>query len=417
MPHQRLLLLMIWVWLVTTITALWWDFPLQEVAQPGCRWEKRDELSWACKVNIIEWSHQKDIWKLLFSALRWTSYEHSQTPESGWHPSLDMPTAAWTPVYAIQDGEVMNAGERGWYGLSITIKHAYKWGVIYSNYSHLSEMLVKKGDKIQAKTMIGKVWCTWFSISWDPARCGNHLDFQITTDKSPSHPYGYGDCVDGYMKAVEEWTCLEKLKAYTIDPLVFFATNTDINLNYPLIAPHIIKAKAQEHAAAPTTTTPKKKTSLQDIFSRLKAQNSNVLGATDSPKETITKGLDSTVKPKETTTPVAADKNITDRTASLDIGTLSWSWNHDLSTLNTYEVATLTFTLTDRLGNTYIGNLPQAVKVTVEHSGIWSLFPNQFSMVNTDKKHLFFQTREVWSTTLVIRYGDTKVGEEKVVVK
>lgn len=33
---------------------------------------------------------------------------------------------------------------------------------------------------------------------------GNHLDFQITTDKSPSSPYGYGDCKEGYMNAVNK---------------------------------------------------------------------------------------------------------------------------------------------------------------------------------------------------------------------
>ncbi len=55
-----------------------------------------------------------------------------------------MPTAVGTPVYAIQDGLVMNASEKNGYGLSVTIKHSLDGKTIYSNYSHLSEILVKK---------------------------------------------------------------------------------------------------------------------------------------------------------------------------------------------------------------------------------------------------------------------------------
>ncbi len=131
---------------------------------------------------------------LLFSALRGTSYDKSQTPKSGGHPSLDMPTAPGTPVYAISDGTVTSASERNGYGLSVTIKHTIDGKTIYSNYSHLESTQVKKGQTVKSGEQIGKVGCSGFSISGDPTRCGNHLDFQITTDQSPSHPYGYGDC-------------------------------------------------------------------------------------------------------------------------------------------------------------------------------------------------------------------------------
>ncbi len=422
MPHQKLLLIMIRVGLITTITTLGWNFPLQEVAEPSCRWTVWDELSEDCKVDIVKWSHNKDIGTLLFSALWWTSYDTPQTPKSWWHPSLDLPTSEGTPVYAINDGEVMNASERAGYGLSITIKHTIEWETIFSNYSHLNEILVKKWDKVTWNSMIGKVGCTWFSISGDPTRCWNHLDFQLTTDKSPSHPYWYGDCKEGaYFDAVQEWLCAEKLRAYTIPPLQFFADHTDLDINYPLIAPHVL-VKNKEHSVAPAQPWTKK-SSLQNIFSRLRAQNSAILGITTSPTpsspstnevKTEEKELAATVDAKPTTTTPAP---LTDKQASIDVGTLAWSWNGTLQETTSYKVITLTVTITDKLWNVFMWTLPQPFKAKIDNTEVGSFFPDQFSIVNTDKKHLFFQTRKPWTATITLRYGETKIGEEKVVVR
>lgn len=422
MPHQKLLLIMIRVGLITTITALWRNFPLKEVAQPMCRWTQRDSLNKDCKVDIIAWSHNKDIWTLLFSALWWTSYKTPADAKSGWHPSLDLPSSEGTPVYAIHDGEVVSASERAGYGLSITIKHNLNNQYIFSNYSHLNEMLVKKWDIVKGNTLIGKVGCTWFSISWDPTRCGNHLDFQLTTDKSPSHPYGYGDCKEwAYFDAVEKWLCADKLRAYTIDPLVFFATHTDLKINYPLIAAHIT-TPPQEHSSAPEkATTPKQ--SLQSIFARLREQNNAIIGLSPketptpapTPTKTVTSSLAATVTPAKTSQPEAPafGKN----TASVDIGTIQWSWNGELTNLTPYKVLTLNITIKDKLGNSFIWTLPEAFKATIDKAEVGSFFPDQFTLINTDKKHLFFQTRQPGEATLSFWYGDKKIGEEKVVVQ
>jgi hypothetical protein len=418
MPHQKLLLIMIRVGLITTITTLWRNFPLKEVAQPMCRWTQRDSLDKDCKVDIIAWSHNKDIWTLLFSALWWTSYKTPAEEKSGWHPSLDLPSSEGTPVYAIHDGEVINASDRTGYGLSITIKHSLNNQYIFSNYSHLNEMLVKKWDIVKGNTIIGKVGCTWFSISGDPTRCGNHLDFQLTTDKSPSHPYGYGDCTQWtYFDAVEKWLCADKLRAYTIDPLAFFANHTDLKINYPLIAAHIA-SPSQEHTSAPEKEkTPKQ--SLQSIFARLREQNNAILWLspkeTSTPTKTITSSLAATVAPAKTTQPEAPffETNM----ASVDIGTIHRSWNGELSNLTPYKVLTLNITIQDKLGNSFIWTLPQAFKATIDNAEVWSFFPNQFTLIHTDKKHLFFQTRQPGKATLSFRYGDSKIGEEVVTIK
>jgi hypothetical protein len=426
MPHQKLLFIMIRVGLITTITTLGRNFPLQEVAQPGCRWTPWASLDENCKIDIIAWSKQEDIGRLLFSALWGTNYQTPLTPKSGGHPSLDMPTSEGTPVYAIHAGEVMSASERSGYGLSITIKHDFNGKTIFSNYSHLSELLVKKGDRVEGNKLIGRVGCTGFSISGDPTRCGNHLDFQITTDKSPSHPYGYGDCVDGYMKAVEEGSCAEKLRAYTIDPLDFFATNTTIAINYPLIAAHIRPSNKpqEEHTSAPKPEVTKPRQSLQSIFARLREQNSAVIGNTPAaPKpQPTTESLATTVEPKPTTKPLPetispVQPQLEKNKATVDIGTLQRSWNQSLADLTSYKVITLSVTTTDKLGNAFIGTLPQAFRVTVSNADVGSFFPEQFTIVNTDKKHLFFQTRKPGSATITFWYGETKIGQEDIIVK
>jgi len=420
MPHQKLLLIMIRFGLITTITTLGWNFPLQEVAQPWCRWTQRDQLDADCKLDIIDGSHQEDIWKLLFSALRWTSYDTPLTPKSWWHPSLDMPSSKGTPVYAINDGEVTNASEKIWYGLSITLKHNVDGEIIFSSYSHLSEMVVKKWDKIKGDTVIWKVGCTWFSISGDPTRCGNHLDFQLTTEKSPAHPYGYGDCSEWqYYDAVEKWLCADKLKAYTIDPLEFFATHSNLDINYPLIAPYIARAKqpVQEHSSAPPPAI-KQKTSLQSIFARLRAQNSAIIWLTplqEEQQKTVKqeRSLAATVQVQPTTQPTPLNKN----EAMIDIGKIVWSWNQDISEISSYKVITLSLSISDKLWNIFIGTLPQTFKATIDNGEVGSFFPDQFTTVSTDKKYLFFQTRKPWTATLTLWYGATKISEEKVVVK
>ena len=90
--------------------------------------------------------------------------------------------------------------------------------MIFTNYSHLDKIFVKVGDSIEKKQKFEK-WNSWFSI-W---KYGNHLDFQITTDMSPAHPYGFGEFYWGkYMDIVNQWLHQEKLELYIINPIKFF---------------------------------------------------------------------------------------------------------------------------------------------------------------------------------------------------
>lgn len=406
MHHQKRILLTIRLWLIVTITTLWWDFPLHEVARPECKSQKRDDLNNECRINIMEAQNNADLAKLLFSALWWTSYDTPQTLQSGWHPSLDMPWSPGTPIYAIQDGIVMNASEKAGYWLSVTIKHTLDGKSIYSNYSHLEEALVKKWDTVKAGQQIAKLWCSGFSISGDPTRCGNHLDFQITTDKSPSHPYGYGDCPEGYMNAVNKWLCKEKLEAYTIDPLVFFKEHANITFKVAMI---------QE--VATKSTIPNRKTKLTDLLARLRVQNQAILAkksTTQSSENTVNTDISNLAtsinKPSPTT---VVEKNYT----TVDNYRISRERNSSPDALVVDKVVTLAIIVKDQLGNPVTGILPQTLSVKLDNFVLWSFFPEWFLNITEWKKHLFLQTKQTGNARVSLRWGEKKIGEESIQVK
>lgn len=196
-----------------------WELPLQQVSHPECKWVHRQELSDECKL-ALDIPREQSMSELLISVLWWASYDDPHNQWFWWHLWIDMVSVLGTPVVAMWDGEVITAKYRAWYGNSITIRHEFQWETIYSNYSHLSVMNVSSWQRVLQWTKIWEVWRSGFTMG----PYGYHLDFQITTAQSPSHPYGYHDCEEwSYMEAVEQWLCREKLEKYTIDPLEFLA--------------------------------------------------------------------------------------------------------------------------------------------------------------------------------------------------
>lgn len=63
----------------------------------------------------------------------------------GSHEGVDIATSEGTPVRAIGDGTILIAGSLSGWGKTVTIKHTLGGGkYLYSNYSHLSKILVNK---------------------------------------------------------------------------------------------------------------------------------------------------------------------------------------------------------------------------------------------------------------------------------
>lgn len=73
---------------------------------------------------------------------------------SKFHEGLDFAAATGTPVFATADGEIQTARREVGYGNCIDIDHGYNY---LSKYAHLSEILVKEGDKVKRGQLIGQI--------------------------------------------------------------------------------------------------------------------------------------------------------------------------------------------------------------------------------------------------------------------
>lgn len=94
---------------------------------------------------------------------------HPITGQVSFHQGTDLAAPEGTPVVAAFSGRVEVAGWAGGYGLMVSITHG---DTHETRYAHLSEVLVKPGQKIKQGTVIGLVGSTGMST-------GPHLHFEI----------------------------------------------------------------------------------------------------------------------------------------------------------------------------------------------------------------------------------------------
>ena len=94
---------------------------------------------------------------------------HPITGQVRFHQGTDLAAPEGTPVVAAFSGQVEVAGWAGGYGLMVSITHG---DTHETRYAHLSEVLVKPGQKIKQGTVIGLVGSTGMST-------GPHLHFEI----------------------------------------------------------------------------------------------------------------------------------------------------------------------------------------------------------------------------------------------
>ncbi len=88
------------------------------------------------------------------------------------HSGIDIAAAVGTPVLASADGEVTHVSSDALYGKSITIRH--RDGSL-SQYGHLSQQQVKKGEHVYTGQVIGAVGATGRVT-------GAHLDYRLSKD-------------------------------------------------------------------------------------------------------------------------------------------------------------------------------------------------------------------------------------------
>ena len=98
------------------------------------------------------------------------------------HPAVDIPARTGTKVIAAADGVVVKAGRVRSFGKRIIVKHGNKKTETW--YNHLSSIKVKKGQKVKAGQVIGRVGSTGDST-------GPHLDFRIYIKGKAKNPTKY----------------------------------------------------------------------------------------------------------------------------------------------------------------------------------------------------------------------------------
>jgi murein DD-endopeptidase MepM/ murein hydrolase activator NlpD len=97
------------------------------------------------------------------------------------HAGLDMVAPAGAEVRATAAGTVVLAGWNGGYGQVVEVRHQ---DGVTTRYGHLSKILVKAGQEVEAGAVIGRVGSTGRST-------GPHLHYETRRDDKPVNPAPY----------------------------------------------------------------------------------------------------------------------------------------------------------------------------------------------------------------------------------
>ncbi|MCM1490328.1 MAG: M23 family metallopeptidase [Muribaculum sp.] len=113
-----------------------------------------------------------------------SGYGYRRDPIYGtpkFHEGLDFAAATGTPVFATGDADVEVAERKPGFGNCIDLNHGYNYK---TRYAHLSQILVKPGQKVKRGELIGKVGSTGKST-------GSHLHYEVLFKGEPQNPVNY----------------------------------------------------------------------------------------------------------------------------------------------------------------------------------------------------------------------------------
>jgi len=208
-----------------------WNFPLHRVSKPiaSCKFNHWDKIPLSCKIKLpllkpslySRYKNDYKFYRRIYTILWASSYKYGWDVGNGTHLGVDIATSLWTPVYSIWKGRVVWVWYKKGRWKTVVIQHKINGKYIYSNYAHLSKILVKFNQKVNESTLIWKVGHTW-NAYW------NHLHFQIDKNQSISkHPFRFRKCSYGHsiFDVVNHTFCLPEVKSNTLDPLAFLASN------------------------------------------------------------------------------------------------------------------------------------------------------------------------------------------------
>ncbi len=97
------------------------------------------------------------------------------------HKGIDIVADVGVDVTASADGVVTHAGRNGGYGKTIDISHGFGY---VTRYAHLSEILVRPGQRLRRGELLGRVGSTGRST-------GPHLHYEVFRDSRRVNPWKY----------------------------------------------------------------------------------------------------------------------------------------------------------------------------------------------------------------------------------
>ena len=100
------------------------------------------------------------------------------TGEAKFHNGVDLRAAEGSDVLSAGAGRVTFSGTSGAYGTTVVVQHA---GGLSTRYAHLSEALVKAGDEVSDRQIIGRAGQTGRATA-------AHLHFEVLEDGVPVDP-------------------------------------------------------------------------------------------------------------------------------------------------------------------------------------------------------------------------------------
>ena len=106
---------------------------------------------------------------------------HPITGDRKFHAGIDFGAAKGTPIYAVDAGRVVFAGDKSGYGKAVVIQHQRGLSTLYG---HASQLYVQQGQQVVRGQMIGAVGSTGFST-------GPHLHFEVRSNGVAQNPRPY----------------------------------------------------------------------------------------------------------------------------------------------------------------------------------------------------------------------------------
>jgi murein DD-endopeptidase MepM/ murein hydrolase activator NlpD len=100
------------------------------------------------------------------------------TGEHRHHGGVDFAAPEGSEIRAARPGRVIFSGPRGDYGNAVELDHG---DGVTTLYAHASDLLVRRGDRVEAGQPIGRVGKTGRAT-------GAHLHFEVRHDRRPQDP-------------------------------------------------------------------------------------------------------------------------------------------------------------------------------------------------------------------------------------